>query len=391
MPGINLETVRFAAPEYLWLLIAPGLLLVGWGYQLAARRRDARRFRQHRRLPVRERFPIFGSLVFWLCLILSSACVTVALSRPTAATALVRTAGVDLVILQDGSASMQTPDVAGNRWQRAMRFLRVLGESLAWKDDRMAMALFAHIAAPQVRLTKDPNTFFFFLDHLAHESPFRLEDDTSWDTNIELGIAWGMRLIEKDQELYGKSPNAKTFVLVTDGQAWSGEVARSLKLARSNDVPVYVVGVGTTIGGFIPEPERKPNDTSPREPPIRGSLDVLYRQGRDRPGDRPIHQGGPGRLGHRREGQGAGTRLEIRGARDGRPVRSTALGLHLGPALFQLAQDPPEEAAVHPAGDAAASAAGEGFGLGVFEMVRDLVEEGVEQLVEWPPALLAIV
>jgi Ca-activated chloride channel family protein len=271
--GVNLDTIRFAAPEYLWLLISPGVLLIGWVYQLTARRRDARRFRQHRRLPVRERFPIFGSLVFWLCLILSSGCVILALSRPTAAAALVRTAGVDLVILQDGSASMRTADVAGNRWQRAMRFLRVLGESLAWKDDRMAMALFAHIAAPQVRLTKDPNTFFFFLDHLAHESPFRLEDDTSWDTNIELGIAWGMRLIEKDQELYGKSPNAKTFVLVTDGQAWSGEVARALKLARTNDVPVYVVGVGTTIGGLIPEPERKPNDTSPREPPIRASLD----------------------------------------------------------------------------------------------------------------------
>ena len=55
-----------------------------------------------------------------------------------------------------------------------------------------------------------------------------------------------MRLIEKDTELYGKSPNAKAFVLVTDGQAWSGEVARALKIARTNDVPVYVVGVGTT-------------------------------------------------------------------------------------------------------------------------------------------------
>ena len=94
-----------------------------------------------------------------------------------------------------------------------------------------------------------------------------------WDTNIELGIAWGMRLIEKDTELYGKSPNAKAFVLVTDGQAWSGEVARALKTARTNDVPVWVVGVGTTVGAFIPEPERKPNDTSPREPPIRASLD----------------------------------------------------------------------------------------------------------------------
>ena len=273
MLGIDFETIRFASPEYVWLLIAPGVLLVGWVWQLTARRRDARRFRQHRRLPVRERFPIFGGLVFWLCLILACACVILALARPTAAASLVRTAGIDLVILQDGSASMRTADVSGNRWQRSMRFLRTLGESLAWRDDRMAMALFAHIAAPQVRLTKDPNTFFFFLDHLAQESPFRLEDDTTWDTNIELGIAWGMRLIEKDTEIYGKSPNAKAFVLVTDGQAWSGEVARSLKLARTNDVPVWVVGVGTSLGGFIPEPERRPNDTSPREPPIRSSLD----------------------------------------------------------------------------------------------------------------------
>jgi Ca-activated chloride channel homolog len=273
MLGINLDTLHFADPEYLWLLIAPGVLLAGWVWQLAARRRDSRRFRQHRRLPVRERFPIFGSLVFWLCLILASACLILAMARPTATAALVRTAGVDLVVLQDGSASMRTEDVSGNRWQRSMRFLRVLGESLAWKDDRMAMALFAHIAAPQVRLTKDPNTYFFFLDHLAEDSPFRMEDDTTWDTNIELGIAWGLRLISADAELYGKNPNAKAFVLVTDGQAWSGEVARALKDARTHDVPVYVVGVGTTVGGFIPEPPRKPGDNSPVQPPIRASLD----------------------------------------------------------------------------------------------------------------------
>src|SRR3954464_4509906 len=250
MLGIDFETVRFAQPQYLWLLIVPGVLLVGWVWQLTARRRDARRFRQHRRLPVRERFPIFGGLMFWLCLILASAATIVALARPTAETSVLRTAGVDLVILQDGSASMRTPDVPGDRWQRSIRFLRTLGESLAWRDDRIAMALFAHIATPEVRLTKDPNTYFFFLDHLDRESPFRLEDDTTWDTNIELGIAWGLRLVEKDEEIYGKNPNAKAFVLVTDGQAWSGEVARALREARAKDTPVYVVGVGTTIGGI---------------------------------------------------------------------------------------------------------------------------------------------
>src|SRR4030095_9452340 len=161
-----------------------------------------------------------------------------------------------------GSASMRTRDVAGDRWQRSMKFLRTLGEALAGEggriaggllahlaarageDDRIAMALSAHTAAPQVRLTKDPNTFFFFLDHLNNESPFRIEDDTTWDTNIELGIAWGLRLIEKDEEIYGKNPNAKAFVLVTDGQSWSGEVARSLQASRAKDIPVFVVGVG---------------------------------------------------------------------------------------------------------------------------------------------------
>src|SRR5213593_1054637 len=274
LTGIDLDSVRFAEPLYLWLLILPAALLVVWAWQLSRRRRDARRFRQHRRLPVRERFPIFGGLAFWLCVIFATAFTTLALARPTAAVSLVRTAGVDLVLLQDGSASMRTPDVAGDRWQRSIRFLRVLGESLAWRDDRIAMALFAHIASPQVRLTKDPNTYFFFLDHLDRESPFRLEDDTTWDTNIELGIAWGLRLIEKDEEIYGRNPNAKTFVLVSDGQAWSGEVARSLRLARERQVPVYVVGVGTTIGGIIPEPPKKPGPGSPPpEPPIRSSLD----------------------------------------------------------------------------------------------------------------------
>ena len=277
---IDLDTVRFAEPGYLWLLIVPAALLFVWGWQLGRRRRDARQFRQHRRLPVRERFPVFGGLVFWLCALIATAFVILALARPTAAIALVRTAGVDLVVLQDGSASMRTPDVTGDRWQRSIRFLRVLGESLAWKDDRIAMACFAHIATPEVRLTKDPNTFFFFLDHLNTESPFRLEDDTTWDTNIELGIAWGLRLIERDTELYGKSPNAKAFVLITDGQAWSGEVARSLRLARAQQVPVYVVGVGTTVGGWIPEPP--PPQTIPGrpslpppapQPKIRSSLD----------------------------------------------------------------------------------------------------------------------
>jgi len=258
LPFIDLETLRFDAPERLWLLVVPLALVPLWIWQVTRRAGDMHRLRRHRSVPLRERFRPLGGLLFWLCVILATASTIVALARPIARTSLLRTAGVDLVILQDASASMHVQDVEGNRWQRSMRFLRILGESLSWREDRIALALFANLATPQIRLTTDPNTFFFFLDHLDQAPPFRLEDDTTWDTNIETGIHWGLRLIDKDQELHGPSPNSKVFVLVSDGQAWSGKVEESLLAARKYGIPLYAVGVGTSAGGIIPAPANVP-------------------------------------------------------------------------------------------------------------------------------------
>lgn len=257
LTNVDVSSVLFGEPLYLWLLLVPATLLPLSAWRAMRRRQDARRFRQHRQVPIAERLGALGAWPFWLCIVVALSLVVLALARPQAPVARVRTAGIDLIVLQDGSASMHVRDVLPDRWQRSMQFLRVLTESLRWKDDRIAMALFARIAAPQVRLTRDPNTFFFFLDHLNRESPFPLSDDTTWDTNIELGIYWGTRLVEKDQELHGRSPNAKAFVLVSDGQAWTGEIDRALQLARARDIPVFAVGVGTGTGGFIPEPPRE--------------------------------------------------------------------------------------------------------------------------------------
>jgi Ca-activated chloride channel family protein len=274
MPTTALDTLRFGEPQLLWLLVAPGVLLALWGWRLASRMHDRRAFRQHRLLPARERLTFAGGLFAWLALIAATALLVVALARPVATVPLLRPAGVDLVILQDGSASMRVRDVSGDRWQRSVVFLRALGESLRWEDDRIALALFAHVAEPQIRLTRDPNVFFFFLDHLDEEPPFRLEDDTTWDTNIELGLYWGIRLISRDQEMNGQSPNAKVFVLVSDGQAWSGAVAQAIALARARNVPIYVVGVGTATGGAIPEPPKPINIYAPPPPPpIHSRLD----------------------------------------------------------------------------------------------------------------------
>ncbi|MEO8680911.1 MAG: vWA domain-containing protein [Vicinamibacterales bacterium] len=295
--------MRFSAPGYLPLLVFPGALLLLWIWQLWRRRADARAFAERRQVPVHERVPFFGELLFWLCLILAAASAILAVARPVAVTSLVRTAGVDLVILQDGSASMAVKDMNGDRWKRSMRFLRTLGESLRWEDDRLAMALFAHMATPQIRLTKDPNTYFFFLDHLEEKSPFRLEDDGSWDTNIERGIYWGLRLVEKDEEIRSASQvkgrvsdrtNAQAFILISDGQAWSGEVAKSLALAQERGLPLNVVGVGTTVGGIIPDPKRDVTQVAIRSSLNRQELSTIATAGGghyyelDRESDRQI-------------------------------------------------------------------------------------------------------
>ena len=264
--------ITFGQPFYLWLLVAPLALLVAGVWRVVVRRAATRRAVAARLLPVTERYAFAGNLAFWLCLVVATALSIAALARPQARTAVIRKSGADFIILQDGSASMYVNDVAPDRWQRSVRFLRAFSEALGWKGDRVALALFAHLASPQVRLTKDPTALFFFLDHLGEHSPFRLEDDPTWDTNIEEGLTWGLDLVDKDEELFGKSANVKAFVVVSDGQTWSGDVQKALLNARRRQSPVYVVGVGTPTGGMIPRPAVFDARSGP-PPVIRAVLD----------------------------------------------------------------------------------------------------------------------
>jgi Ca-activated chloride channel family protein len=202
---------------------------------------------------------------------MAAACCILALAQPQALLAVTDKSGVDLVILQDASASMHVEDVPPNRWQRAQQFVRAMAFALRWEGDRAALALFAHRTAPQLRLTRDPNSLLFFLDHLGELPPFSLEDDTTWNTNIAEAVSWGVKLIEKNEELFGRSNNARAFLLISDGQAWSGELDAALAQARDRDVKIYVVGVGTVTGGLIPQP--RGDDGLVPAGRIRGTLD----------------------------------------------------------------------------------------------------------------------
>ena len=271
----GIQALRFGEPLYLWLLIAPALLLTLWFWRVLRRRRDARRFRASRLIPIREHFAPIGELAYWAFSIIALALTILALARPQGITSIVRSPGADIVLLMDGSASMRVADMGTDRWQRAMTWVRTLTQTLSWEGDRMALATFADIAVPQIRLTRDPNTILFFLDHLDKQPTFKLEDDTSWDTNVEDALYWGMKLVDTDREMYGPSKNAKTFVIISDGQVWSGDVQRALLQAANRGIVTDVIGVGTSTGGLIPLPRNESGKVLAGFEPIRSSLDRI--------------------------------------------------------------------------------------------------------------------
>ena len=248
--------LRFLVPDLLWLLLLPGSMLVLWHWRIWRRRADVRRCLSQRMTPVRERFQLAGPWVFWLCLIAALACGCVALARPEVLQGISEAKSVDLVVVQDASTSMRVADVAPDRWQRSMTFIRALVEALPWKGDRVALAVFSAHAMPQVRLARDPNILLFFLDHLATAPPNQINDDASWDTNAEEGIYWGLKIVRKDEELHGRTSNPQAIIVISDGQVWSGQVATSLAQAARRHVPVSVVGVGTSGGGIIPTSDK---------------------------------------------------------------------------------------------------------------------------------------
>lgn len=238
--------------------------------------REIKRFKELRTIPKKETLGKFGSAPFYGFTIVAIVFLVIAFARPqieTTKTFAAKNVPVDLIIVKDGSASQLVRDVAPDRWQRSMRFTRVLASRLRWKGDRVAFVIFAEKVSPQVRLTTDVNVLLFALDHIDKAPPFSLSEEDIWTTNIAGGIRWAVKLVDKDKKLYGKSGNPQGMVVISDGLAWDGDASRAIQDARDRHIPIYVVGVGTTRGGYIPDSGKYSPDHVPIESQADTGLD----------------------------------------------------------------------------------------------------------------------
>lgn len=147
--------------------------------------------------------------------------------------------GIDLVVCLDTSRSMLVQDVKPDRLTRAKRELSGLFDRL--KGDRAALIAFAGDVREVAPLTHDRETLKTFLDTLSPADNLR--------GGTDLGAA-----LEKALAMFdGRTGAHEAIVLVTDGEDLGARGLEVAQQAKERGIRVYVLGMGTSGGGKIPE------------------------------------------------------------------------------------------------------------------------------------------
>jgi Ca-activated chloride channel family protein len=150
--------------------------------------------------------------------------------------------GLDITLVVDTSKSMLTGDVKPNRLERTKLAIRDLLKKL--KGDRVGLVAFSGEAFMMCPLTSDYNGFLLSLDDLSVDSIPRGGTDIG-------------RAIQEAIKGYKEVPSRyKAVVILTDGENLEGEPLRWAREARSANIRIYTVGIGTREGEMV----RAPND-----------------------------------------------------------------------------------------------------------------------------------
>jgi Ca-activated chloride channel family protein len=149
--------------------------------------------------------------------------------------------GLDVVLALDMSRSMEVRDLETSRLERAV----VLGRELTERAGgiRLGTAFGRGNAALAVPLTEDSAVIMSFLESLG-DMVF-----TGTGTNLE-------SLVNAASSAFLDSfPSRRVIVLLSDGESLSGSLVRAAEQARSADISIAVLGLGTEEGGLVPGTE----------------------------------------------------------------------------------------------------------------------------------------
>jgi Ca-activated chloride channel homolog len=147
--------------------------------------------------------------------------------------------GTDLMILMDISTSMLSRDVVPSRLERSQQFGLELIDRL--RGNRMGLVFFAGGAIKKSPLTLDYKILNAMVAS-AHPSQAGAQG-----TNIGDALKLAYKS-ETEEEQF-----ASAMVIITDGEVHDEESLAAVEKAAERGISIFVVGVGTEQGGWIPD------------------------------------------------------------------------------------------------------------------------------------------
>ena len=254
--------MRWAEPNWLWVL--PPLLLwgVGWGICLVRNHhRRQRAFLATERVSLRvPRGALIARLASHVLVILALLCVVLALARPQGARAPSSSArhGVNLAIVLDGSRSMLCEDVLPSRLSLAQQALEALATEAA--GSRYSLFMFGGTSTLLI-----PQTFDTSAVILAARS---VTPDTIGKGGTALGpaimrAADYLQRAQRARQLLNtvlpsktsqntERPTPQMIVVLSDGEDGEGDPLLSAMQAQVRGIEVHTITVGTKTGGPMP-------------------------------------------------------------------------------------------------------------------------------------------
>ena len=237
--------MRFAQPEFLYLLAVAPLLILFFIVQLRRRREALRQFGEPELVDRLSRSTVAGRLSVKAALALMVlVCFAVALARPQFGTRseTVSQTGFSVMVALDVSNSMLAEDVRPNRLIRAKFAVRSLVRKL--RNDRVGLVVFAGSAFLQCPLTSDYSSDYSIVELFLDGVDTQTVGTQGTAIAEALQIAGGS--FQQDQKGY------KAVVLITDGEDHQDDPVAAASDLAAQDVRVYVVGIGTPLGVPIP-------------------------------------------------------------------------------------------------------------------------------------------
>jgi Ca-activated chloride channel family protein len=149
--------------------------------------------------------------------------------------------GVDIMIALDVSKSMMAQDLQPNRLERAKQLASKLIDRLS--NDRVGLVLFAGRAYLQMPLTTD------------HSAAKMYVNTASVNAVPTQGTVIGEALALCNNTFEPKQKKFKAVILITDGEDHDESALEIAKKMAADGVLLHTIGVGTTSGAQLTDPE----------------------------------------------------------------------------------------------------------------------------------------